>query len=88
MRLIVLPQAMRLIVPPLGNQFIAMLKDSSLVSILGAWELMYMARTHGRAEFKYIEMLISAAMIYWAMSMTFETTQSRIEAYFGKSERR
>jgi polar amino acid transport system permease protein len=47
-----------------------------------------MARTHGRAEFKYIEMLISAAMIYWAMSMTFETTQSRIEAYFGKSDRR
>lgn len=88
MLLIVLPQAMRLIVPPLGNQFIAMLKDSSLVSILGAWELMYMARTHGRAEFKYIEMLISAAMIYWALSMTFETTQSRIEAYFGKSERR
>ncbi|HUF45149.1 MAG TPA: amino acid ABC transporter permease [Aestuariivirgaceae bacterium] len=88
MRLIVLPQAMRLIVPPLGNQFIAMLKDSSLVSILGAWELMYMARTHGRAEFKYIEMLIAAAMIYWAMSMTFETTQARIEAYFGKSERR
>ncbi len=88
MRLIVLPQAMRLIVPPLGNQFIAMLKDSSLVSILGAWELMYMARTHGRAEFKYIEMLISAAMIYWALSITFETAQSRIEAYFGKSERR
>ena len=88
MRLIILPQAMRLIVPPLGNQFIAMLKDSSLVSILGAWELMYMARTHGRAEFKYIEMLISAAMIYWALSITFETTQARIEAYFGKSERR
>jgi polar amino acid transport system permease protein len=88
MRLIILPQAMRLIVPPLGNQFIAMLKDSSLVSILGAWELMYMARTHGRAEFKYIEMLISAAMIYWALSITFETTQARFVAYFGKSERR
>jgi polar amino acid transport system permease protein len=88
MWLIVLPQAMRLIIPPLGNQFIAMLKDSSLVSILGAWELMYMARTHGRAEFKYMEMLISAAMIYWALSITFETTQSRVEAHFGKSERR
>jgi polar amino acid transport system permease protein len=88
MWLIVLPQAMRLIIPPLGNQFIAMLKDSSLVSILGAWELMYMARTHGRAEFKYMEMLISAAMIYWGLSMTFETTQARIEAYFARSERR
>ena len=88
MRLVVLPQAMKLIVPPLGNQFIAMLKDSSLVSILGAWELMYMARTHGRAEFKYIEMLIAAALIYWIMSMVFETAQARVENYYRKGDRR
>lgn len=84
MRLIVLPQAMRLIVPPTGNQFISMLKDSSLVSIMGVWELMYLARTHGRAEFKYMEMLITAALIYWAMSMVFELIQARIEKRFGK----
>ena len=84
MGLIVLPQALRLIIPPLGNQFIAMLKDSSLVSVLGAWELMYMARTHGRAEFKYMEMLITAALIYWAMSVTFEYVQARLERRFGK----
>ncbi|MCZ4280233.1 amino acid ABC transporter permease [Kiloniella laminariae] len=84
MRLVVLPQAIRLIIPPTGNQFIAMLKDSSLVSVLGAWELMYMARTHGRAEFKYMEMLISAALIYWALSVTFEVVQSRIEKRYGK----
>lgn len=88
MRLIVLPQAMKLIIPPLGNQFIAMLKDSSLVSILGAWELMYMARTHGRAEFKYIEMLIAAAIIYWVMSMVFEAMQARLEKHYGKGDRR
>jgi polar amino acid transport system permease protein len=84
MWLVVLPQAMRLIIPPLGNQFIAMLKDSSLVSVLGAWELMYMARTHGRAEFKYMEMLIAAALIYWGMSAVFELVQARIERRFGK----
>lgn len=88
MRLIILPQAMKLIIPPLGNQFIAMLKDSSLVSILGAWELMYMARTHGRAEFKYIEMLVAAAIIYWVISMVFETLQARIERYYGKPDQR
>jgi len=86
MQLVVLPQAMKLIVPPLGNQFIAMMKDSSLVSILGAWELMYMARTHGRAEFKYIEMLIAAALIYWIMSITFEALQARVEQHYRKGD--
>ncbi len=84
MRLIILPQALQLIIPPIGNQFIAMLKDSSLVSILGAWDLMYMARTHGKADFKYMEMLITAAVIYWVLSATFEVIQSRIERRFGK----
>jgi polar amino acid transport system permease protein len=84
MRLVIMPQAIRLIIPPTGNQFIAMLKDSSLVSVLGAWDLMYMARTHGKAEFKYIEMLIAAALIYWILSMAFELVQARIERHYGK----
>ena len=88
MRLVILPQAIRIIVPPTGNQFIAMLKDSSLVSVLGAWELMYMARTHGRAEFKYMEMLISAAIIYWMLSMSLEYLQSKVEKHFAKSDAR
>jgi len=84
MRLVILPQALRLIIPPTGNQFIAMLKDSSLVSVMGAWEIMFLARTHGRAEFKYMEMLITAAIIYWVLSASFELIQSRIEKKFGK----
>lgn len=84
MRLVILPQALRLIVPPTGNQFIAMLKDSSLVSVMGVWELMYLARTYGRAEFKYMEMLIAAALVYWALSAVFEVVQARIEKHFGK----
>jgi polar amino acid transport system permease protein len=84
MRLVILPQAIRLIIPPTGNQFIAMLKDSALVSVMGAWEIMFLARTHGRAEFRYMEMLITAALIYWALSATFEVIQSRIERRFGK----
>ncbi len=88
MRRIILPQALRLIVPPTGNQFIAMLKDSSLVSILGVWELMFLARTQGRMEFRHFEMLITAALIYWFLSFVFELVQARIEAHFGRSERR
>jgi polar amino acid transport system permease protein len=84
MRLVILPQAIRLIIPPSGNQFIAMLKDSALVSVMGAWEIMFLARTHGRAEFKYMEMLITAAIIYWVLSFTFELIQARIERRYGK----
>ena len=85
-RKIIFPQAMKLIVPPTGNQFIAMLKDSALISVMGVWELMFLARTQGRSEFKHIEMMIAAAMIYWAMSIVFELIQARIERYYGKSE--
>lgn len=88
MRRIILPQSIPLIIPPLGNQFIAMLKDSSLVSVLGIWELMFLARTLGNREFKHLEMLLTVAVIYWVMSVVFEVIQARIEAYFQKHKRR
>ncbi|WJZ79546.1 amino acid ABC transporter permease (plasmid) [Paraburkholderia sabiae] len=87
MRLIILPQAMRVIIPPTGNQFIAMLKDSSLVSVVGVWELTYVATTEGQKEFRHMEMLISAAVVYWVMSLVLELVQSRIEWRFRKAVR-
>ena len=87
MRLVILPQALRVIIPPTGNQFIAMLKDSSLVSVVGVWELTYVATTEGQREFRHMEMLISASVIYWLMSMVLEVIQSRIERRFRKSAR-
>ncbi len=86
MRKIILPQAMRIIIPPTGNQFIAMLKDSSLISVIGVWDLMFLARTQGRSEFKHLEMLITAAIIYWLISIAFELIQARIERHYGKSQ--
>lgn len=83
-RKIVMPQAMRFIVPPTGNQFIAMLKDSSLVSVMGVWELTRTAQIIGRRDFRVFEMLIAAAIIYWALSICFELIQSRIERHYGK----
>jgi polar amino acid transport system permease protein len=82
---IILPQAMRVIIPPTGNQFIAMLKDSSLVSVVGVWELMYLARTQGQTEFRHVEMMITASMIYWIFSILLELIQVRIERYFGRA---
>lgn len=88
MRKIVLPQAMRLIVPPIGNQFIAMLKDSSLVSVVGVWELTFLARNLGKREFKHLEMMITAALIYWVLSIGFELIQARLERHYGKGQLR
>ncbi len=87
-RKIIFPQAMRLIVPPTGNQFIAMLKDSSLVSVMGVWELTYTAQIIGKRDFKVFEMLIAAAIIYWVMSICFEILQSQLERYYGKGYER
>ena len=84
---VILPQSMRLIIPPTGNQFISMLKDSSLVSVIGVWELMFLARTQGRAEFRHLEMLITAAVLYWLLSIVLETVQSRLEKHFNRAHR-
>jgi polar amino acid transport system permease protein len=62
-RKIVFPQAMRLIVPPTGNQFIAMLKDSSLVSVVGVWELTKTAQVLGKRDVQVFEFLFAAAVI-------------------------
>jgi polar amino acid transport system permease protein len=82
---IVAPQAMRVIIPPAGAQFISMLKDSSLVSLMGLWELNFLAQSYGRSTFRYMETLLAAAVIYWMLSIVFEFVQYRLEAKFGRS---
>ena len=84
---IVLPQATRIAIPPTGSQFIAMLKDSSLISVMGVWEIMFLAQSFGRSSYRYLEMLTTAAAIYWVLSIAFEIVQARLEAHFGKSDR-
>ncbi|MCY4035600.1 MAG: amino acid ABC transporter permease [Hyphomicrobiales bacterium] len=82
MRKIILPQAIPIIIPPTGNQFIAMLKDSSLVSVIGVWELMFLARTLGQKDFRHLEMLITASLIYWGLTVVLEVIQARIEQHY------
>jgi len=81
---IVLPQATRIVIPPTGSQFIAMLKDSSLISVMGVWEIMFLAQSFGRSSYRYIEMLTTAAAIYWLLASGFEIIQARLEVKFGK----
>ena len=80
MRLIILPQALRLVIPPIGNQFIAMLKDTSLISVTGfVWELLWRAQKQGRANFRSLEALLIAAVFYWIITIIFSAFQAQIE---------
>lgn len=88
MRRIVIPQALRFAIPPTGNEFIAMLKDSALVSVTGfVHELMWRATKVGRATFHNLEALIMAAVFYWIMTLIFTFFQGKLEANMAKGDR-
>ncbi|MCD4721321.1 MAG: amino acid ABC transporter permease [Desulfobacula sp.] len=88
MRRIIFPQAVRVIIPPVSNEFIAMIKDSSLVSLMGVWELSFRAIKIGRRHFQSLEMLIMVAVIYWVMCFLLQIVQEKIEAYIARGDRR
>ena len=88
MRRIVLPQALRFAIPPMGNDFISMTKDSALVSVTGfVHEVMWRATRVGRAEFNNLEALIIAAVFYWMMTLILTFFQSRLEARLSRGDR-
>ncbi|MBL8079288.1 MAG: amino acid ABC transporter permease [Anaerolineales bacterium] len=88
MRRVVLPQALRFAIPPVGNEFIAMTKDSALVSATGfVHELMWRSTKVGRAQFHNLEALIMAAIFYWGMTMILSYLQSRLETRLAKGDR-
>ena len=84
MRRVVLPQAMRVIIPPTGNEFIAMMKDTALISFLGSAvataEIFRRSQLVGKADFKNLEAYVLAAGLYWALTVVFSLLQSRLEA--------
>ncbi len=88
MRRIILPQALRIVIPPVGNDFIAMLKDSSLVSLMGVMELSWRATKVGRRYFRSLELLSIAAMFYWIITMILQAVQGRIEERLGRGRKR
>lgn len=88
MRRIVLPQALRFAIPPMGNDFISMTKDSALVSATGfVHEIMWRATKVGRAEFRNMEALVMAAIFYWIMTLLLTSIQSRVETRLAKGDR-
>jgi polar amino acid transport system permease protein len=88
MRRIILPQAVRIITPAIGNDFISMIKDSSLVSVIGVPELLWRAQRTGQSHFKGLETLMVAAAIYWALTIVLSIGQDRLEKRMAESDRR
>jgi polar amino acid transport system permease protein len=80
MRRIILPQAARVILPPTGNEFIAMLKNSSLCSAIALVELLNAARFTYSHNYKINELLVVAAIWYLVMTTIFSLLQAELEA--------
>jgi polar amino acid transport system permease protein len=79
MRYVVLPQAMRVVIPPLGNEFNNMLKVTSLLSVIGLQELFLAAQNYNSATFRTFEIFLVAAIYYIAMTTIWSFVQSGIE---------
>jgi polar amino acid transport system permease protein len=85
MRQVVLPQAMRVIIPPTGNETISMLKNTSLVIVLGAvFDLLFEAQQIYNVNYKTIQLLIVASIWYLAMTSVAYVGQYFIERHFGR----
>ena len=79
-RHIVFPQAIRTIMPPLGNDFIAMIKDSSLVSVLGVYDITQAGKITAAGNFRYFETYNVVALIYLIMTVSLSLMLRRLEA--------
>ena len=83
-RHIVFPQAIRTILPPLGNDFVAMVKDSSLVSVLGVSDITQLGKVTAAGNFRYFETYNVVALIYLTMTITLSIVLRRFEARMRK----
>jgi len=80
MRFIILPQAWRTILPPVGNEFIALLKDSSLVSVIAVSDMLRKAKEYGSVSFKVLETYLMVAMLYLLITLILSKLVSIMEA--------
>ena len=85
---IVLPQAFRRMLPPLGNNAISLLKDSSLISAIGLAELAYAARTVAGAYSRYWEPYLTISLMYWVLTLGLAYGVKRLEARYGRGDSR
>jgi polar amino acid transport system permease protein len=87
LRTVIIPQTMPMIIPPTGNQFIGMLKETSLVSVLGVADLLQSAQSIYARTYQTIPLLIVASLWYLIMTVTLSVPQTMIERRFSRSTR-
>jgi ABC-type amino acid transport system permease subunit len=80
-RHIVFPQAIRTILPPLGNDFVAMVKDSSLVSVLGVSDITQLGKITAAGNFRYFETYNVVALIYLMLTVVLSLGLRRLERH-------
>jgi len=88
LRFIVLPQAVRIAVPAMSNTLISLIKDTSLVSVITVTELMLSTKEIIAVTFRPLPLYLTAAMLYWMLSICFERLQGRLERRLGQPHRR
>jgi polar amino acid transport system permease protein len=79
LRLIILPQAIRRVLPPLGNDFIAMLKESSLLSVIGVGEITQLSKKYAAASFRFPETYYTLAFVYLSITLVLSTAVKFME---------
>lgn len=87
MRHVIMPQAFRRILPPLGNDFIAMIKDSSLVTLLGVNDVTHIAKKSSGSSFKVLETYLTVAVIYLSMTFLGSLLVRYIERWVGQDKK-
>lgn len=88
MRLIVLPQAFRTILPPLGNDFIALLKESSLVSVLGVTDITRRGQTYASSTFTFFQSYNVVALTYLTLTLALSMAVKGMEWYLDRGKKR
>lgn len=84
-RLVVAPQAIKLILPPMGNELIAMIKDSALVSVLGVQDITQLGKVYSASTFKFFETYNVVAFLYLVMTVSLSLVVRWLESVMGRS---
>ena len=87
-RRIILPQALKIVTPAVGNDFIALIKDTSLVSVITVEELLRRSQLAGAATFSFFSTLLVAAAWYWALTIFFSYWQAKLETRMARDKAR